>query len=82
MAAPLGLEPRKPASETGVLPIRLKGNIMAGSEGLEPPLAESKSAALTSCTNSQYRQGTFISRFNHLSNFHNAQKMGLEPMIY
>ena len=27
MAAPLGLEPRKPASETGVLPIRLKGNI-------------------------------------------------------
>lgn len=27
LAAPLGLEPRKPASETGVLPIRLKGNI-------------------------------------------------------
>ena len=27
LAAPPGLEPRKPASETGVLPIRLKGNI-------------------------------------------------------
>ena len=27
LAAPLGLGPRKPASETGVLPIRLKGNI-------------------------------------------------------
>ena len=27
LAALLGLGPRKPASETGVLPIRLKGNI-------------------------------------------------------
>ena len=27
LAAPPGLEPRKPESEAGVLPIRLKGNI-------------------------------------------------------
>lgn len=78
MAAPPGLEPRKPASETGVLPIRLKGNIklkgikqttftalsalntspggfsplysvkflLAGDEGVGPPLPGSKPVLL------------------------------------
>lgn len=37
LAAPPGLEPRKPASETGVLPIRLKGNIKLKGRRLRYP---------------------------------------------
>ena len=37
LAAPRGLEPRNPASETGVLPIRLKGNIKLKGRRLRYP---------------------------------------------
>ena len=57
LAAPPGLEPRKPASETGVLPIRLKGN-MAGEEGFEPPNTRVKVSRVSRFATPQYKQGT------------------------
>ena len=89
LAAPPGLEPRKPESEAGVLPIRLKGNMWLGIRESNPywPGVKVLRATITPIPNinkTQYRNNLILSQtrkpFRQKSQ--KELSMGFEPTIF